>query len=319
MWGLLLFSGTTILKFQTLNETLTVSDALVKNVEKCLTENVTYIDDVDPHFTKILTETITLTETDFTAERRVPVHEFRFGTYSFGQAVEAWKQKDNIELDATEVARRAGALIRAGKFKAKQIIIQGSIRANNKDDLITARNSLRASILNKTENLFMYQDRYIECRVSKYADDFQIGSGLTALNFSITFQSTTPFYQYDLERDEVVTITTGGSTIFEYFDNGNVETPLKVSVTAPAGGISNNLSFENLTMQRSFTFSGNIAGNDRLEVDARVVPNTVINGVSNGIANFSGEFPRMTPGANLFSVATEVGAQIRLQWRARFI
>lgn len=241
--------------------------------------------------------------------------DIKFGSYDFTDTIETWRVRQGITLDTASVPRRDGLVIQGGKQSAREYELTGSLMSDTSTGLRTLRDSLLAGIMNKTANLTLFDDRFVEARVANYADDYVQGSALLAMVFNVIFVSTLPFERSVTFNSDSTVTTTSGNTDIVINNAGNVATFTKITITAPGGGISNNLSIQNTTNSQLMTFTGDISASTDLVIDAVTNPKpSVANDGTDAYQNFTGYFIKLDPGNNTIRAITDIGATVKIEW-----
>jgi len=238
---------------------------------------------------------------------------FKFANYLFTDKIEEWKTKDKPILDLGAVPRSHGSIINGGRIGSKIITIKGSLEASTALLLRDKLNALKVGIFNITGNLTKFDDRFIECRLQSYSDDYNEGTALTSLNFTASFISTVPFWKSANLNSSNVTTTTSGNTDIVITNNGNFETPIRITVTGAT--LISDISVENITTGKSLSYTGLLSTSNSVVISGLVVPPIVENDGTNDITNFSGSFLMLQPGTNTIRLVTDIGAVLLLEHR----
>lgn len=243
----------------------------------------------------------------------------KFGTYDFTDTINSWVTRRNVTLDAASVPIRDGLSIQGGKLGPVEIELRGLLMGSTIAAVRTLKDSLLAGITNRTENLTLNDDRFVEARVAQFNEQWIEGAALLALEFVITFVSTLPYEQSVTLQSSTVVTTTASNQDFSITNAGNYPAYAKITVTAPGGGISNDLTVYNLTRNESFAYYGTIASGQSLVVDGMALPPSVENNGDDDIVLFSGDFIKIDAGINSFRINSVVGVSIKVEWRDTYV
>ena len=243
----------------------------------------------------------------------------RFHTYSFNNDIEGWSVKIDFPLDGADIPKRDGVLINSGKVGQRVYQLKGQIQASTPTALRTARDAMLQVIANRTGNLYLFTDRFAEARLTKYSEAIVDGSGIEALDFILEFTCSEPFEQSETLNSSSLTTSTSGDSTYTVTNNGNYETFAKITVTAPASSIVNDILVSNTTRDETFTFLGTLAGTKALIVNSLVTPFTVTNDGVDAVSDFSGEVIKLSPGANTIKFNAIINAVLKFEWRDRWV
>lgn len=244
----------------------------------------------------------------------------RFGSYSFNQDILSWSTRTDILVDAASIPKRDGQIITGGKVAVREYELRGQLVADTPTDLRTLRDTMMQSLVNRLDNLYLFDDRYIEAQMVSFGDSYVEGTALTALDFIIVFQSTLPYELSETLQSETLITTTSGNQILQVTNAGNYTAYAKITVTAPSSpAISNDCTITNQTTDEEFEYVGTIAVDTSLVVDGTVVPFTVTNDGTSDIANYSGDVIELSPGTNNIQINAVVGATLKVEWRDTYV
>ena len=95
---------------------------------------------------------------------------------------------------------------------------------------------------------------------------------------------------------------------------------VKIEITAPGAGISDNIQVENTTLGQIFKYRGDVAAADVLEVDNRYDTDDfeVLNDGADDKANFEGDFITLAPGNNTIEFTGTASTGVKITYRAAY-
>lgn len=244
----------------------------------------------------------------------------RFGSYAFGSDILSWSTRTDVSVDAAEIPKRDGQIITGGKLSVREYELRGQLVAATPTALRTLRDTMMQTLANRTDNLYLFDDRYVEARLISISESFVEGAALCALDFILIFQSTLPYELGTTLQSGTLLTTTSGNQTLQITNAGNYTAYAKIKVTAPSSpSIVNDCTVTNLTTDEAFEYVGTVAVNKSLVVDGTVVPFTVTNDGTADVANYSGDVIKLTPGTNNIQINAVVGTTLTVYWRDTYI
>ena len=243
----------------------------------------------------------------------------RFHTYEFGDKITGWQRRQAFVLNAAEIPRRDGQVIRGGKLGIKEYEVRGTLVGDTPDEVRTQFDAMMAVLANRTANLYLLDDRYTEARLVGYTDSYPDGSALGVLDFILTFQSSLPYELSETLQSQSYTTISVNAETFNVTNNGNYDAFVKITVTAPGSAITADCQINNLTTSDSFSYLGTISATKKLIVNSFSVPFTVYNDGTSDIANYSGAIIKLSPGVNAIQIESVLGANILMEWRDTYV
>lgn len=249
----------------------------------------------------------------------MPNVSIKFGTYDFGETISNWERKQSVILDAAEIPRRDGQVIQGGKQGIREYTLSGHFQGDTPEAVRELYDDMMSIVANRTDKLYLLDDRFAECRLVDYSDSFVEGSALTVLDFILTFQSTLPYEQSDTLNSTQYTTTTTNPEAFAVVNAGNYPAFIKITITAPGTSIVADCTVSNVTSDDSFSYLGTIATTKSLIINGLNVPFTVHNDSVSDIANYSGVQLKLLAGSNTLRIDSSIGTVITVEHRDTYV
>ena len=187
------------------------------------------------------------------------------------------------------------------------LVGSGYTDIRNNEDL------LKAAFFSGIQKFTKDDDRFMMAQIQEFEITEENPRGLVRGNISIVAHF--PFWLSETLHPDERTPTSGvGYTIN---NAGNAPTRVKIEVTAPAGGISDNCQIENQSLGITTKYRGIISAGNKLEINNRVDNDdfeVLKNNVSD-MANFEGDFITLQPGNNTVVFTGTAGAIVKFSWR----
>jgi len=225
------------------------------------------------------------------------------------------------KLQQSDIPKSNHSVIPPAERSAMEIPIKGTIIGTDYDNLRTNLDALHAALESDSEQkLTLDDDRYIMVQYKDYGENIhgESESIRTLASFYFTMIASYPIWQSETLYEDERTPTSGvGYTIN---NPGNAPTRVKVTITAPAGGISDNCQLANSTTA-TFKYRGDIAAGESLVVDNMVSQDDqlVENDGDEDWANVEGDFITLNPGDNTIIFTGTAGAIIKLEYRGAWL
>jgi phage-related protein len=207
-----------------------------------------------------------------------------------------------------------GSVAETAKDKDCIITIRGQVRGDNYgrtlDKLDTLRDAMRAG----KQKFTLDDKRYIYAQLKSFQHDYSVLQRL--IDFKAQLVANYPFWRSETLNVDRRTPTSG--TAFNVYNNGNASARVKIKLVAPAGGISDDIQFDNDTNSQQFKFRGDVAATEELIMDNRVDSDddfVVTNDGDDAHQYFEGDFLTLDPGKNEIKYTGTASAVITLYWR----
>jgi len=239
-----------------------------------------------------------------------------FGTFTLNNTnkvtVSDISTKENKPVKTQKIPKTDGSVAETATRESITISVKGDVAGSGYDDLRTNLDALKAALQNGLQKFTTDDDRYLMAQMESF--DYSYSNIRLIAKWEATFIAHYPFWLSETLHTDERTPTSGvGYTIN---NAGNAPTRVKVEVTAPAGGISDNIQMENTTRGETFKYRGTVAATKKLEVDNRVDTDDfqVLNDGSDDHPNFEGDFLMLSPGNNTIEYTGTAGATVKLSW-----
>ncbi len=218
------------------------------------------------------------------------------------------------KLSQSKIPKAEGSIIPVSMKAVIDISLSGTIIGTDYDNLRTNLDNLKAAFESSSEEkLTLDDDRFIMVQYKDFSIKYE--TLRTFCKFSVSLIASYPVWLSEtLSSDERVPTSGVGYTIN---NPGNAPTRLKVTITAPAGGISDDCQLENTTKNELMKYRGAIAAGKSLVVNDRTDQDdqTVENDGTEDWANFEGDFITLDPGDNTIEFTGTTGATVKLEYR----
>lgn len=233
--------------------------------------------------------------------------DFNIGTYDLDSTngVSVDDVGINIVKSVQEFAlpKYHGSIIPIGKRKSMSIRVTGSVTSTNYDALRTLLDSLKNAFDDTAEKKFTTDDdRQVFVQYRSFS--YRWKTIRTFATFAVELVASNPFWLSQTLNSDSRTPSTGvGYTVT---NNGNAPARVKVTFTAGAGAVSNDIRIENQTTGEVFQYRGDLASTKALIVNNRMDQQdyAVTNDGTSDFPNFEGDFLTLAPGNNTIVVTT---------------
>lgn len=243
------------------------------------------------------------------------------GTYNIGSeaAVNAIDVITQKRIAQYPIIRDNLTVIPEGKNKPLSIDIRGTVKGTDYTSLRTAIKELRQALEAGRQSFYLDDERYARILNSNFDYAYVTQD---YCNYNARFVCELPYWLADAASSDVRGPTSGAT--YPITSNGDIRIPLKVILTAPVGGISDNIIFENKTSGLLFKFRGALAATEQLVIDAgyddynRPNYKVELEGVS-AMSAFEGDFMYLEDGINNLEFTGEAATTVSLYWRDGFV
>ena len=245
--------------------------------------------------------------------------KIQFGTYDISADVNvdiaSWEDNSDVRIKENLIARRPGGIIELGQLSPIEVKIKGDVRGSSLTALMTNWDTFAKNIFNKKAKLYLLDDRYIEdAQVRERGSGY--AAGFLKKPFSLTFLSGKPFWIAETASQDVKVIS-ASPTQWAVTMAGSAYAKPKITIAADQGVPLSNISFENVTGDKTFSYVGTVSAGDSLVIDCDDDGLTVENDGVDDIANFTGYFWELLAGANTVKY-TGQNCTITVDWRDRW-
>jgi len=221
--------------------------------------------------------------------------------------------KETKSVNTHKIPQSRGSIAEVAEREALTISISGSISNDDYDALRSSLDSLKAGLQDGLQKFTTDDDRYIMAQLESFSYDYV--KLRTMVAWEATFIAHDPYWLAETPTvDERTPTSEVGYTIA---NNGNAPTRVKIEITAPSGGISDDCKIENQTNGQSFQYRGDIAEGEVLEVDNRYDTDDfeVLNDGDDDHVNFEGDFIDLDTGNNTIIFTGPAGTTVKITFR----
>lgn len=208
-----------------------------------------------------------------------------------------------------------GSIVPIGKRKAISIKVKGTVIASDYDALRTNLDSIKSKLESSAEYSFkLDDDRFINAQYKNFNWSWKRIRTFAAFNFELI--ASDPFFYSNTLQSSTPSWTTGVG--FTITNAGNAPTRAKITITAGAAAISDDLKVQNSTTGDIFKYRGTLNSSQALVVNNRVDSSdvSVTNNGTDDIVTFEGDFITLNPGNNTVILTSAAStATIQIQWR----
>lgn len=243
----------------------------------------------------------------------------KFGSFQFtgNYSVSDFSFPETMPVKVNDIPKNDGSVAAEAKRKSMNIKIKGTVQGADYDATRTNMDALKAAIYSGKQNFTLDDDRQIKCQLKSFNPKPIFLRRY--IEFTITFTADYPYFvnqtlsEDDASRDD--------NDTFALVNNGNAPARVKVTATAPGGGISDNFSITNQTNSLKSTYRGDITAADDLIIDNRVGSDDFIitNDGVDDFANFEGDFLVLNPGSNTILYEGDDATNLKFEWRDTYV
>jgi len=240
-----------------------------------------------------------------------------FGAYDFGTTAEKYAIRQRPRVKQILIPRRDGVRADIALLGPLEVTLSGKIFKSSNTLLRTEFDALKAALFKTRDKLTLFDDRFIDCQLTSYGDDFVAGSGMLAARYDLAFIGELPFLQSVALNSNSQTVSVS-PTQWTVTPGGSIRTRPTLRITNNSGAdIVNNLKIENLTLSKALVFTGTLKNANTLIIDmqARSIQNA---GVED-LTNWQGEFWELAVGANILKYTGGITVAVVTEWRDRYV
>jgi len=243
--------------------------------------------------------------------------DVKFGTFELESGTEFLIESIDVDerksVTTHKIPKTDGSIAETARREEVTISIKGTVGNSDYDALRTSVDNLKAALQDGLQKFTIDDDRYIMAQIESFKKEWVVLRRL--VKFSASFVAHFPFWLSETEHEDDRIPTSG--TGYVITNAGNAPTRVKIEITAPSVGISDNCKIENQTSGDTFQYRGDIAGYDVLEVDNRYDTDDfeVLNDGADDHANFEGDFITLEPGDNTIIFTGQFGTSVKITHR----
>lgn len=221
--------------------------------------------------------------------------------------------KENTDIKTHNIPKSNGSIAETAKLESLTITVTGDVGGSDYDDLRTNIDTLKAGILDGKQKFTIDDDRYITAQIKSFSYKYEWIR--TLATWKAVFVAHYPYWLAESATSDDRTPTSGvGYTLT---NDGNAPARVKIEITAPAGGISDDIAVSNSTNGQGFTWTGDLAATKVLEVDNRYDTEDfeVLNDGDDEHEYYEGDFMELAPGDNTIVFTGTADTQVKITWR----
>lgn len=226
---------------------------------------------------------------------------------------------DNISLKEKKIAKAYAiakadhAIEETARRSVVKIAVSGDVAGTSYANLLTNIDTLKAGLQDGKQKFTLDTDRYIMAQMVSF--EYKYKKLETFATWKATFDAPYGFWLSESATVDSRVPTSG--TAYAITNNGNAPARCKIIFTAPAGGIADNLVFENITTGEGMSFRGTIVAAKDLEIDNRYDTDDfeVLNDGADDHTNFEGDFITLNPGVNSVEFTGEASTDVAITFR----
>jgi phage-related protein len=259
----------------------------------------------------------------------MPSQAIRFDGVDVSAYFSTWQETANSRINTAIVPRRHGLLINDTVVEdARTIQVTGTIDSPDGTQLglRTVLDMLSELFTHRNAPLQLWDDRFLNAWKSGFAFKYIEGSGLRAVDFSLTFICADPFWyenEDDLDDHDLTLLDTPldiTNSIYrrEYTIENDSSALVYPEITVSPGLTP--LAFvvvRNMSTGRWFKYTGTVAVGTSLV--AKMADFLVLNNGVDDLAHFDGDFLYLKTGANTIQIEGTAPASYRFSWRKRYV
>ena len=238
---------------------------------------------------------------------------FQFGSYVFSGTnalISNFNIKAGQRIRQQVIPRKDGAHIEEAFINPLIVNLKGTLSASSAEGLRTKKDDFLNAIAAGTQQLFIFDDRYIMAQ--KRSMTIDLIDGMKFLKFNTSFIAQVPFWVAVAISTDAQGITTATLDYDIGFDGSAYFKPL---ITIDAAEALSDISIENVTTGETISYSGVIGSTGQLIIDLDKF--TVEKDGADDIANISGDFFSLVNGTNNL-IYTGGNCTLTLQWNNRW-
>lgn len=226
--------------------------------------------------------------------------KIQFGAYDISADpnvdISDWEENSNSRIEEYSIAHRDGAIVDLGRLSPIEIKVKGQVLGSTQAALKNNWDAFLKNILLKKDKLYFHDDRYVEDAQVR-AKGNSNSAGLLVIRFNLSFISGKPFWKAVAASQDTKVISSS-PTQWAVTMAGSAYAKPKITFAADQGEALNNISFENVTGNKTFSYVGTVASGKSLIIDCDDDELSVKNDGINDMANFTGYFWELLTGAN---------------------
>jgi len=236
----------------------------------------------------------------------------RFGAFDFEQSVELYRPRQRPRVKPVIVPRRDGVRAEVAPMGQLEIQLAGRWIAATPEGLRAKFDAMKTALFKRREALTLFDDRFIECQLQAYADDFVPGAGMLVARYDLSFLADLPFLQSVTLNAQEQTVAASPAAI-NVTTGGTAPTRPVIQVRNTSGGsIINDIKIETLTFGQALVYTGTLNDGGVLSIDMqeRSIKHNTAEDLS-----FEGSFWELRAGLNQLRYTGGVPVTVTVEWR----
>ncbi len=242
-----------------------------------------------------------------------------FGSFQFtgNYSVSNVDIPEPMPVRISNIPKNDGSVAEEAKRKSVEIKLKGTVKGSDYDDLRSNMDDLRAAIYAGKQFLTFDDDRKIKCQLKSFSTKSIFFRRYIA--FNISFIADYPYFVSQSETPDDRVPTSG--VTYNLTNNGNAPARCKIEITAPGGGISDDIQIDNTTNGQQCKYRGDVAAGEDLEIDNRYDTDDfeVLNNGVDDFTNFEGDFMVLEPGVNAVKFTGPASTGVKFTWRDTYV
>ncbi len=194
--------------------------------------------------------------------------EIKFGSLTFDNtiAIESISVSEAKGVRMKKIPKSDGSIAEEGRREAIKVTAKGSVAGSDYDDLRSKIDSLKSALQSGFQKFTIDDDRYLIAQLKDF--ETSLPSARKVAIFKATFLANYPYWlDENISQDDRVPTSGVGYVVN---NAGNAPAKVKVEITAPTGGISNDIAFANETTGEGFRYTGDLNASEVLMVNNRM-------------------------------------------------
>lgn len=221
--------------------------------------------------------------------------DIKFGSYDLGVNIDTYEVEEAIRINQQAIVRRHG-LVSDDAYRGGMAITIGGLILELTDTLSRAvLNALKNALSQGKQPFTLYSDKKIDCKCNYFSYSYEEGD-LRRIRWEARLVSD-DYGFVDVDQTVTEKTITSSPQTEAFVQNGNIETPPVIRITAGSSDIETGLRIDNLTTGKYFTIGMAISAGDYLEIDVDALTVVDQDGV-NQLAKMNGDFFTLAAGSN---------------------
>ena len=222
--------------------------------------------------------------------------------------------KENKDVKVSKIPKADRSVAETARRNSLTVTVKGDIIGSDYDDLRTNLDTLKAGLQNGKQKFTLDDDRYIMGQLKNFTET--VVHLKRMCTWSASFVCDDPLWLAETATVDDRTPVSGVGYVVN--NAGNASVRAKVEFTAPVGGISDAIQFENTTNGELMKYRGDVVATEDLEVDNRYDTDDfqVLNNGVDDHANFEGDFITLEPGVNALEFTGTPSTDVKVTFKA---